>query len=326
MRETEGAIALLSEYNPCPCEARPGWPYLRFTREGRFLAVQEDLVMEGGRALDAGQHGGMKTRTGWRRLGLSAHAEWLAYQECEDGATEVWTYPDAQRLHRFYAGEITNVEFRPDGGQLALLFGRDVPGIYCWTAEDRRLRGLGDPGSVYSFLTYSADSRFLAAAGDDRKIHLWDARTLETVRLSPPHYAIMGLSLNEDGSWFAAGESDDVRIWESAGGLVRSLAIGEPVWRTWFSPKGDLLAVVHDKGVQMWDARSGVRLGGYRFPVQHENFQLAFRPDGGAAVWGNSSRGSGGPWMNPPLGYWSAEHGGAVTTLREYAATELHSG
>jgi hypothetical protein len=315
---TQGAIIRLPEYAPVFCEARPGWPYLRFTLEGRFLAIQEDLQRLGqyDRALEAGR-AGIACQPGWRRLNLSPHGEWLACQQCDSGATEIWKYPEAERLHRFYLPEqVTRAEFRPDGAQLACLCGRDVPGIWCWIGK-WRTRRLGDAGRVFSFLSYSADSRFLAAAGDDRKIYLWDAHTLESVAVSPQQDALAGLSLNEDGSWLASGAGDEVRIWETRGGLFRSLATGAAVWRTFFSPKGDLLAVVHHKAVQMWNARTGELLGALAFSVEHENFQVAFRPDGAAVAWGNSSRGSGGPLIHPPLGFYSPQFGAVLTNMSQ---------
>ena len=94
---------------------------------------------------------------------------------------------------------------------------------------------LGEGGRVFSFLSHSGNSRFLAAASDDRKIHLWDAQTLESLAVSPAQNAIAGLSLNEEGTWLAAGAGEEVRIWERCGGLIRSLPAAEPVWRTFFS-------------------------------------------------------------------------------------------
>jgi WD40 repeat protein len=229
---------------------------------------------------------------------------------------EIWKYPEAERLHKFHLeADVTCAEFRPDGAQLACLLGRDVPGIWCW--EGWSTRRLGEGGRVFSFLSYSGDSRFLAAASDDRKIHLWNAQTLESVAVSPPQDTIAGLSLNEHGTWLAAGTGEEVRIWESHGGLLCTLPAREPVWRVFFSPKGDLLAVVHDKGVQMWDARTGERLGTFAFRVEHAYFQVAFSSDGTKAAWGNSSRGCGGPWMNPRLGFYSLKVGGVITTMGE---------
>src|ERR1022692_3522177 len=121
-RPNDGAIIFLSQYTPCPCEARPGWPYMRFTRDGRFLAVLEEiidqplddriLVTAGWRFMTfssaphiafplADRNHGIVTRTGWRRLNLSMHAEWLVYQHCDDRAAEIWKYLEAERLHRF---------------------------------------------------------------------------------------------------------------------------------------------------------------------------------------------------------------------------------
>jgi WD40 repeat protein len=299
------------------CECHPGWPYLRFTRDGRLIAVLEQLIMDPGLiSLDDGRGHGIMTRKGWRRLNLSAHAEWLAYQDCESGAVEIWSFPEVERLERCsFPQEVTVAEFRPDGRQLACLLGRDFPGIWWWEAGKRN-RPLGG-NRVFSWLTYSGDSRFLAAAADDRRIHLWNAHTMESVAIAPPQEVINGLGLNEDGSWLAAGAGEEVRIWESRGGLARSLGVGEPVWRIYFSPRGDLLAVVHEKGVQLWNARTGERFGAYEFAVDLMTFQLTFRPDGAAAAWGNSLRAGGGPMVNPPLGFLSLDSGGMAIRMHQ---------
>jgi len=315
-RPKDGAVVYLPQYRACVCECHPGWPYLRFSRDGRLIAVLEQLIMDPGLiAIDDGSGHGIMTRKGWRRLNLSACAEWLVYQECEGGAVELWSFPAAERLHRFFLPEdVTVAEFRPDGRQLAFLLGRDFPGIWWWDSGSRNRGPIGG-NHVFSFLTYSGDSRFLAAASDDRRIHLWNAQTMQSVAIAPPQDAINGLSLNEDGSWLAAGAGEDVRIWESPGGLARCLSIGEPVWRTYFSPRGDLLAVVHENGVQMWNARTGERLGNFEFAVGRMTFQLTFRPDGAAVAWGNGLRAGGGPMVNPALGFFSLENGAGASTL-----------
>jgi hypothetical protein len=280
--------------------------------------IREMLVEEtGGRALAAGGLGAIVSRPGWRRLNLSVHADWLAYQECEGGAIEIWKYPDAELLHRFYMPEeVTYAEFRPNGGQLACLCGRDVADVWCWNGN-WKIQKLGDSKHVFSFLSYSGDSRFLAAVGHDRTIHIWDAQTLERVAVLPPQDAVSGLSLNEDGSWLATGSGEEVRIFSSSGGLVRSFPTGETVWRTCFSPKGNLLSVVHENAVQFWGARTGIHLGAFPFPVEREHFQVAFRLDGAVAAWGNATRGGAGPLRNPPLGFYGVKTGGVITTVGE---------
>src|SRR5438552_4162953 len=143
-RPNDGAIIFLPRFTVCPCEAQPGWPYLRFTREGRFLAILEELTDEptGDRVLFTGMNHGIFQRAGWRRLNLSAHAEWLVYQHCDYAAMEIWKYPEAERLHhRFqFEQDVTSAEFRPDGAQLACLLGRDAPGIWCWEGGWRTRR------------------------------------------------------------------------------------------------------------------------------------------------------------------------------------------
>lgn len=322
-RPNDGAVIFLPWHTPCPCEAAPGWPYFRFTRDGRFLAVLETLIDEPAvdRVLALGGNEAISLRPGWRRLNLSRHAEWLAYQHCDSGAVEIWKHPETERLHKFYLeADVTRAEFRPDGAQLACLLGRDLPGIWCWEGE-WRTRRLGEGARVFSFLSYSGDSRFLAAACDQRKIHLWNAQASAIVAVSPPQDAIAGLSLNEDGTLVAAGAGAEVRIWETRGGLFRTLAVEEPVWRVFFSPKGNLLAVVHDKGVQMWDIRTGARLGAFAFPVKPANFQVAFSSDGTRAAWGNSSRACPGPSINTALGFFSLTAGGVTTTLLDARRT-----
>ena len=132
-------------------------------------------------------------------------------------------------------------------------------------------------------VAFSPDSKWLASAGLDKTIKLWETATgslLGTLRQSS---AVNAVAISPDGQWLAsAGDDGTVRLWESKTGKPRGALSGPgySVFDVVFSPDGKLIAATgKDRTVFVWNADGGKRvysLEGHTGDV----YALAFSPDG----------------------------------------------
>src|SRR5262249_11704479 len=103
-----------------------------------------------------------------------------------------------------------------------------------------------------SCLAFSRDGSMLAAAGDDRRIFIWDLRSGRLIWVAVGHYAaVVALAFSPDGVVLASGSEDrTVKLWNI--GLQQEVATLTGYQRfittVGFSEDGDTLAVGSNDG------------------------------------------------------------------------------
>jgi dipeptidyl aminopeptidase/acylaminoacyl peptidase len=162
--------------------------------------------------------------------------------------------------------------------------------------DDRDLSATSDTGRALA-LVVSPDGTYLASAGGDGTVRIWDVATgRERARLSGHTGPVRALAISPDGTYLAsAGGDGTVRIWDVATGRERARLSGHtgPVLALAISPDGTYLAWAGGDGtVRIWDALTGTQV---RVLIGHAGavLALAISPDGtylASASWDGTVR------------------------------------
>jgi WD40 repeat protein len=214
-----------------------------------------------------------------------------------------------------HAAGVACAAYSPDGSRLATVGGDGA--VRVWTVGDGGapsplVKFEGQPAggttgsSPLSAVAFSPDGRFVAAAGADAAVRVWDVQTKSEVRdLRGSTDWVTSVAFSPDGRFLASASAEKdnaVRVFElpsleSAGAGSGHLSGVNAVA---VSPGGRLVATASkDETIKLWDPESGKEVGTLVGNNADEPWAVAFLGDSELVMGGKVSSGGAGR-----LHYW----------------------
>ncbi len=162
-------------------------------------------------------------------------------------------------------------------------------------------------------LAWSPDGKYIASAGHDKVIHIWDTTTGEVIHSYHGHTGIIwNLAWSPDSrSLISAGADEIVQIWEATTGypLTSYTEHRGTIRAVAWSPKASQVASAgDDKTVKVWDLHAAQLLHSYESHNQSV-FCLAWSPDGSYLASGDN---------DATVRIWKAATGDYVRVYRKH--------
>ena len=195
--------------------------------------------------------------------------------------------------NRLVQASVYHLAFAPNGKALATMGpGRGAGFVCIWDVATGKRLHRWETARVLAYspanapLTFSPDSRFVALAGPEKVLHVWDTATGKEV-LTATHDFMMAVVFAPDGKSLATLARSGVRVYQlSSGKVVHELSGAAHPSQLAYSADGkSVIAVGHDQPdrkafrVDRWDAATGTLQGTITFEA-FSNFVARLSPDG----------------------------------------------
>ncbi|MBX7104501.1 MAG: WD40 repeat domain-containing protein [Gemmataceae bacterium] len=201
----------------------------------------------------------------------------LAAVTTGEGGLVVWNITARKKLvdlRVMTGGAALGVAFAPDGKSLAVCGERAARLIALPNPNDpadaagairRSFEGAGGHNDLVNCLTFSSDGKWLATAGRDLSIRIWDVSTGQVARTLIGHQeAVEAIAFSPGGAMIASvGQDQIVRLWDLD--PVKPLAVMTghvgPVFAMAVAPDGRQVATGGaDKALRLWEVATGKEL------------------------------------------------------------------
>jgi WD40 repeat protein len=198
-------------------------------------------------------------------LRFSPDNQYLAITSAGDGNLEIWNVT-AQTLYKTAATgmEATFALAFNSAGNLLAVGGTGTSKILVYNFPSMTLKYTlaTDNSNVRDLLFYENDTRLISCGNND-KIQFWNLGTLQlekTLAGTPGH--IGTIDLNADAGLITSSSydatSDQLKIWNTNGNLVRAINVGTGVSSTFFGPDNNIYCSDYFGNVQVIDQSGNI--------------------------------------------------------------------
>lgn len=210
-----------------------------------------------------------------------------------------WDVNTGEQLStRFWGIDAASMMQSPDGKMLAVHVSTNKCILWDINTDPPRiidrftLEGYPRSGLNVKF-AFSADSKMLAAGGEDSLVHVWDLTDSQKVRhrftVKGHNHWLRTLAFSPDGKMLASGSEDSTLcLWRVADSTLLFTSTAHKSWvnALAFSPDGKILASGGNE-LFLWDTATGTQLRTTPRKLRAQISNLFFSPDGSTLVAGN---------------------------------------